>query len=103
VKIYSIGSAHIINQIEIFKKVLEKKVDAIVLLLLSPLSLNGLIDKAHKMNIPVIIFNTDAPLSKRFCFVGQDEKASGRLAGELLGKFLDGRGKIAVLKGFSES
>ncbi|NCB94093.1 MAG: LacI family transcriptional regulator [Clostridia bacterium] len=36
--------------------------------------------------IPVITFNSDLPDSGRLCFVGQDDRKSGRMAGELLGK-----------------
>ncbi len=44
--------------------------------------LNRLIQKG----IPVITFNSDIPSSARTCFIGQDYRKSGRLAGELLSK-----------------
>ncbi|MGE5586512.1 MAG: LacI family DNA-binding transcriptional regulator [Bacillota bacterium] len=67
-----------------------------------PLLLNALIAKAADGGIPVMTLNTDAPGSKRLCFIGQDSIVAGRVAGELLSRFIGGRGKVAVLTGFSE-
>ncbi|MCC8180520.1 MAG: LacI family DNA-binding transcriptional regulator [Planctomycetes bacterium] len=38
--------------------------------------------------IPVVTFNSDVPECGRLCHVGQDEYASGRIAGDLLAKIL---------------
>lgn len=43
---------------------------------------------AVKSGIPVVTFNSDIPDCGRLCHVGQDEYASGRIAGDLLAKIL---------------
>ena len=58
------------------------------------------IDKMIKSDIPVITFNSDSPNSKRLFFVGNNARLSGRLGGELLGNFLGGAGKVAVIGNF---
>jgi len=49
----------------------------------------------------VVTLNTDAPESRRICFVGQDPLLAGRIAGELMGKFLMGSGKVVAITAFS--
>lgn len=51
--------------------------------------------------IPVITFNSDVSNSKRLFFVGENSYSSGRVAGELMGKMLRGRGIVAIFAGFS--
>ena len=43
--------------------------------------------------------NTDAPGTARLCAVAVDPVTSGSLAGELLGGFLQGRGRVALVTG----
>jgi len=50
----------------------------------------------------VVTFNTDARESDRLLFVGQDLYRSGRVAGELLGRFVGSAGRVALLTGFAE-
>ena len=40
--------------------------------------------------------------SKRLLFVGQDQFSSGRVAANIMGEFLHGRGKVALFTGFRE-
>src|SRR5262249_23671199 len=44
----------------------------------------------------VVTFNTDNPASKRLAFAGQDLVQSGREAGKLMAKVLDGKGKVII-------
>lgn len=61
------------------------------------LKINQLIE--HK-NIPVITFNSDIVGTKRVCFVGMDNRKSGRTAAGLMGMLTRGTGKILVITGF---
>ncbi|HBG26967.1 MAG: hypothetical protein A2Y10_15300 [Planctomycetes bacterium GWF2_41_51] len=56
--------------------------------------------KLHQAKIPVVTFNTDIRDSKRLCFIGQDLIKSGKIAAELLGKFIGNSGSIYVLHGY---
>ena len=46
------------------------------------------IDELSEKEIPVITYNSDISNCNRLCFVGQDLAASGRVAGELMAKYL---------------
>lgn len=49
--------------------------------------------------IPVITFNSDLPNSKRIAFVGQNYRKSGRIAAELLGKYIPKTGSVLAMCG----
>lgn len=52
-----------------------------------------------QQGIPVVTFNSDLKDSGRMCFVGQDLLKAGRVAGNLLGKLLNSKGKTAIITG----
>jgi ABC-type sugar transport system substrate-binding protein len=89
------------RETEILREVLESGVDGIGVVPADPNRLKDLIDRAIDRRIAVVTLNTDAPDSRRICFVGQDPLLAGRIAGELMGKFLMGRGKIVAITAFS--
>jgi simple sugar transport system substrate-binding protein len=59
-------------------------------------ALAPLIDRVMAAGIPVVTFNTDNPDSKRLAFAGQDLVQSGREAGKLMAKVLNGKGKVII-------
>ncbi len=59
--------------------------------------LNRLIEEQH---IPVVTFNSDIVGTKRSCFVGLDNRKSGRAAAGLMGMLTRGLGKILIITGF---
>jgi len=63
----------------------------------------GAIDAAVDRGIPVMMFNSDAPGSKRFSFYGADDAAIGRQVMAVLAQQLGGKGRIAVLAGNQNS
>ena len=54
-----------------------------------------------KNSIPVVTFNSDIPNSRRLFYVGENPYKNGRVAGELMGKMLGGKGTVAIFAGFS--
>lgn len=58
------------------------------------------IDRLVEAGVPVATFNSDIRGSKRLFHVGVDPYLSGRLAGELMGKIMNGTGKVLALSGF---
>ena len=58
-----------------------------------------LLDKAKAAGIPVIIFDTDVDWPGKVSFVGSDNREAGRLAAGHIIKALDGKGKVAVVRG----
>ena len=61
------------------------------------MKLNWLIEEKK---IPVVTFNSDIVGTKRSCYVGMDNRKSGRTAAGLLGMLTGGTGRILVITGF---
>lgn len=61
------------------------------------------INDCMQAGIPIITVNTDIKGSERLCFIGQDGFKAGRVAGRLMGEFLNGEGKIAVFTSDSDN
>ncbi|HIR53475.1 MAG TPA: LacI family DNA-binding transcriptional regulator [Candidatus Onthovicinus excrementipullorum] len=59
--------------------------------------LNDLIDAK---GVPVVTFNSDIVGTNRLCFVGMDNRASGRTAAGLLGLMTRGSGKVLIITGY---
>ncbi|MDL2324891.1 substrate-binding domain-containing protein [Ruminococcaceae bacterium OttesenSCG-928-A16] len=55
------------------------------------------INKFVAEGVPVATFNSDSPGSDRLFFVGSNSRQSGRLGGEMMGKLLGGKGKVAII------
>jgi len=89
-----------VKEQEILIRVLANAVDGIGIAPADPEILRTLIDEAVKADIPVVTLNTDSPKSRRLCYVGQDPTRAGRIAGELMGKFLNGKGRVIVITAF---
>jgi LacI family transcriptional regulator len=54
----------------------------------------------EEKKIPVVTFNSDIVGTRRSCFVGMDNRKSGRTAAGLMGMLTRGNGKILVITGF---
>lgn len=72
------------------------KMDGLAISSVSTDALAPLIDRVLAAGIPVVTFNTDNPDSKRLAFAGQDLIQSGREAGALMAKTLNGKGKVII-------
>jgi LacI family transcriptional regulator len=64
-----------------------------------PKSVTPLIDQAEKQNVRVICITTDAPQSLRSSVVCVDPELNGRLAAELMAKFLHSGSEVVVVTG----
>jgi ribose transport system substrate-binding protein len=90
------ATAH--QQKQILESLLSRGIDGIAVSPLNPDSLSMLLDKATDL-CPVICQDSDAPNSKRFCYIGTDNVALGRKQGELMKQALPNGGKIALFVG----
>jgi LacI family transcriptional regulator len=82
---------------EAFEAALREKVDGIILFPGQPNALRPWIRRASRARIPVVCVATDAPQSGRLGIVSIDTLASGSMAADLMGRFLNGReGAIAI-------
>jgi ribose transport system substrate-binding protein len=87
------------KQIKIIEDFVSKKVDGIAISPNDPTAIAPVIDKILSQGIPVLTFDSDAPKSKRLCYIGTDNYKAGYAAGEEMIKVLGGKGKIAIMTG----
>ncbi len=81
---------------EAFDAALDADVDGIISFPSRPQGLQSRMRRASRNNIPVVCVATDAPHTGRLAVVSIDTFGSGALAADLMGKFLQGKGKVAV-------
>ncbi len=81
---------------EAFGAALGAGVDGIITFPTRPQALQEWMRRTTRAKVPVICVATDAPGSGRQAVVSVDTMVSGSLAADLLGKFLQGSGKVAV-------
>lgn len=87
------------KQVEIFEQVIARKPAAIAVSPNDPNTVTESIQKAIDLGIPVITWDADAPDSARLLYIGTDNTAAGRTAGEEMAKALNFKGKVAILNG----
>jgi LacI family transcriptional regulator len=77
-----------------------KRVDGIAFMALEHPVVREAVDGLAQSGVPVLTIISDLLNSRRVGYVGLDNRATGRTAGFLLGRFLAGRsGKIALIAG----
>ena len=91
------SSADQLKQKEIIESAITQHVDGIAISALNGDFLTETINKAVDAGIPVVMWDSDAPKSKRFAFYGVDDLASGRILGEQAVRLLNGKGKVAII------
>jgi ribose transport system substrate-binding protein len=79
----------------------KESADAIAISPIDPASQKKLLDNAAK-RLPLITLDSDAPETERLLYLGADNQAAGRQAGELLKKALPQGGKVMVFVGKKE-
>lgn len=78
---------------------LESGVNAMIVTPGNPRVAGPLIDSAERENVRVVCITTDAPQSSRSSLVAVDPWLSGRLAAELMAKFVAGSSRVAMVTG----
>jgi ribose transport system substrate-binding protein len=87
------------TQKRIIDDLLAKGVDAIAISPVDPENQTQLINDVVKQNVLVFTQDSDAPKSDRACYIGTDNVAAGRQAGQLIKEALPQGGKIMVFVG----
>jgi ribose transport system substrate-binding protein len=86
------------QQKQIVESLMSRGIDGLAITPLNPASLSLVLDEASEM-FPVICQDSDAPKSKRVCYIGTDNVALGRKMGELMKEALPEGGQVALLVG----
>jgi ribose transport system substrate-binding protein len=87
------------QQAAILEDQITKRVAALAVAPAGTSEILPLLEKARAAGIPVLIFDTDVNWPPKLSYIGADNQAAGRLAGEYIVKILGGRGKVAVIRG----
>ena len=96
-------SADQLRQKEILESAITQHVDGIAISALNGDFLTDTINKAIDQGIPVVMWDSDAPKSKRYAFYGVDDYASGQIMGQQAAKLLNGTGKVAIITSYGAS
>jgi ribose transport system substrate-binding protein len=86
------------GQVQVFRDVMTRGVNGIAIAPVNGGVLVGVIGEARKRGIAVVMMNGDSPQSERQAYVGTDQLAASRKAGEVFRSLLP-KGKYAVLTG----
>jgi ribose transport system substrate-binding protein len=91
------ATADQLKQKEIIESAITQRVDGIAISALNGDFLTETINKAIDSGIPVVMWDSDAPKSKRYAFYGVDDFASGKILGDQAVHLLNGKGKVAII------
>jgi ribose transport system substrate-binding protein len=95
---FRLGDGTAAGQKRIVEDLLAKGVDGIAISPVDPANQTAMLDEAAQRTL-VFTHDSDAPASKRECYVGTDNVAAGRQAGELIKSVLPNGGKIMLFVG----
>lgn len=87
-------------QVQLIESYVQRKVDGLMVSSLGPAVCDA-VDAAIDAGVPVIMFDSDCPDSKRLTYVGSDNFKGGQIAGQMYAEAVKGQGKqrIAILTG----
>jgi ribose transport system substrate-binding protein len=86
------------QQKQIVESLMSRGIDGLAITPLNPESLSLVLDQAAEM-FPVICQDSDAPNSKRVCYIGTNNVELGHRMGELMLQVLPNGGKVALFVG----
>ena len=87
------------QQVSILEDQILKKVSALAVVPGGVAEVTPVLDKARAAGIPVLIVDNDTPWPGKLSYIGPDNRAGGKLAGDYIVKVLEGRGKVAIIRG----
>lgn len=87
------------KQISLIENLIAKQVAGIAISPTDGTALAPVIEKAMEAGIPVLTVDSDAKTDKKLCYIGTNNVAAGKKAGETMSKLLGGKGKVAILVG----
>ncbi len=85
------------EEVTVLEQVIARKPAGIAVSAINPEALNAAINKAVEAGIPVVMFDSDAPDSKAYSFLGTDNYNAGVTAARKMAEFTGTRGKLGVI------
>jgi ribose transport system substrate-binding protein len=86
------------QQIQVVENFTSRKVSGIVLAPLDSQALINPVNSAVQSGIPVVVMDSGLKSDNYISFVATDNFKGGQLAGEYMGKLLDGKGNVILLR-----
>jgi ribose transport system substrate-binding protein len=87
------------QQVSILEDQITKHVSALAVAPAGVSEILPVLEKAKAAGIPVVIIDTDINWPGKVAYVGADNRHAGRLAGDYIVKLIEGKGKVAVIRG----
>jgi len=84
-------------QLQIAEAMINRRVDAMAIAPIDRKAMAGVVDRAAKENVPVIVFDSGIDTENYVARVATDNYKAGQLAAERMGQILSGKGKIAMV------
>jgi len=89
--------------LKLFDDLINSGVDAIIIVPSMDPLIRDRISEAVSDGIPIVTLNDDVEDSGRLFYVGSQMKQSGRVAGEMMGRYLKGLGNVLIINGDIET
>ena len=91
------GETDYTMQLQIVDAMINRHVDAIALAPIDRQAMVSVVDRAADRQIPVIIFDSGIDTQRFVSQVATDNYKAGQMAGERMGKILNGKGKVVIV------
>jgi ribose transport system substrate-binding protein len=85
------------EQIKIVDAMITRRVDAIALAPIDKKAMVGVVERAAREKIPVVIFDSGIDTEQFVSQVATDNYAAGQLAADRMGEILSGKGKVIIV------
>lgn len=85
------------GQLRIMDAMISQRLDAICLAPIDKTAMVGVVDRAGREGIPVVIFDSGVDTQSFVSQVATDNYRAGQMAAERMGTVLNGRGKVAIV------
>jgi ribose transport system substrate-binding protein len=102
VEVMGTNAVDINKMCEYMETAVAKGCDGILTMSLSASAFSPYIDKAKEAGIPVVLVDTDAPDSKRDCYIGTNNYQAGFALGEALIEMSGGKATIGIMSGVAD-
>jgi ribose transport system substrate-binding protein len=85
------------GQIQIVEAMMNRRVDAIALAPIDKKAMVGVVERAARQGVPVVIFDSGIDTEQFVSQVATDNYAAGELAAARIGELLGGKGKVVIV------
>jgi len=85
------------GQIQIVESMINRRVDAIALAPIDKNAMVGVVERAAREKIPVVIFDSAVDTDQFVSQVATDNYAAGRMAADRMGEVLHGNGRVVIV------